>query len=102
MIAYIAVMTALASVFGYIEQLIPISFFGIPGVKLGIANIVSLIALYMFGTVYAYLILLVRIIIIGFMFGNMYAVFFSLTGGLLSMSANPTATAAPRIMNMML
>lgn len=85
-VAYIAVMTALSAVFGYVEQLIPVNIFGIPGVKLGLANVVSLIALYLFGAGYAFLILIVRILIVGFMFGNMYSIFFSLTGGVLSMT----------------
>lgn len=86
MTAYIAVMTALAAVFGYAEQLIPISFFGIPGVKPGFANIVSLIALYIFGPGYAFLILIARVLLVGFMFGNMYSVIFGLSGGLLAMT----------------
>lgn len=86
LVAYISVMTALSAVFGYIEQLIPINVFGIPGVKLGLSNIVSLIALYLFGTGYAFFIMLVRVLLLGFMFGNMYAVLFSLTGGILSVA----------------
>lgn len=84
--AYIAVMIALAAVFGYAEQLIPFAFLGIPGIKFGFANIVSLIALYFFGPGYAYLIMLARILIVGFMFGNMYSIIFSLSGGLLAMT----------------
>ena len=83
--AYIAAMTALAAVVGYLEQLIPVSFFGIPGVKLGLANIVSLIALYLFGKVHAFIIMTARVILVGLMFGNMYAIAFSLAGGVLSL-----------------
>ena len=83
-IAYISVMTALAAVTGYLEQLIPVNFFGIPGVKLGLANIVSLIALYIFDAGYAFIIMLLRVILIGAMFGNMYAILFGLAGGTLS------------------
>ena len=86
MTAYIAVMTALSAVFGYAEQLIPFVFFGIPGIKLGFANIVSLIALYVFGPVYAYLILLARVLIVGFMFGNMYSIIFGISGGISAMT----------------
>ncbi len=80
MTAYIAVMTALSAVFGYAEQLIPFVFFGIPGIKLGFANIVSLIALYVFGPVYAYLILLARVLIVGFMFILKKTGLFGMTG----------------------
>lgn len=43
--AYCAMLTALAMIFGYVEALIPFGF-GIPGVKLGLANIVIVLALY--------------------------------------------------------
>ena len=86
MVAYIAVMTAMSAVIGYIEMLVPISFFGLPGVKLGLANIVSLIALYVFGPLYAFLIMTVRVILLGFMFGNMYSILYGLMGGFLSIT----------------
>lgn len=86
LVSYIALMTALAAVVGYLEMLIPISYFGIPGVKAGLANVVSLAALYLFGPMYAFLITTARVLIIGFMFGNMYSIIFSLTGGLLSVA----------------
>ena len=44
-VAYCALLTALAMIFGYVEALIPFGF-GIPGVKLGLANIVIVLALY--------------------------------------------------------
>ena len=86
LVSYIALMTALAVVAGYLEMLIPINYFGIPGVKAGLANVVSLAALYMFGPLYAYLITTARVLLIGFMFGNMYSMIFSLAGGLLSVT----------------
>lgn len=86
LIAYVALMTALAAVLGYLEMLFPINFFGIPGVKAGFANVVSVTAMYMFGPLYAYLIMTARVILVGFMFGNMYAIIFGLAGGLLSIT----------------
>ena len=44
-VAYFGVFTALALIFSYVETLIPINF-GIPGVKLGLANLIIVIALY--------------------------------------------------------
>ena len=84
-VAYIALMTALAAVAGYLEMLFPINYFGIPGVKAGLANVVSLVALYMFGPVYAFIIMVARVLLVGFMFGNMYSIIFGLTGGALGM-----------------
>lgn len=84
MIAYTALMTALAAVAGYLEMLFPIDLFGIPGVKLGLANAVSLIALFILGPLYAFLIMTVRVFLLGFMFGNMYSIIYGLAGGCLS------------------
>ena len=47
-IAGVGVLVALAMVLSYLESLIPISL-GIPGIKLGLSNVVTLFALYQFG-----------------------------------------------------
>lgn len=78
-----ALMVALAMILSYIEALIPFSF-GIPGIKLGLANLVVLAALYLFGPVQALLISVVRIFLISITFGSMAALLYSLAGGLLS------------------
>lgn len=76
-------LTALALIFSYVEFLLPISI-GIPGIKLGLANIVIVIALYTLGTSYAFAINIVRIILSALLFGSMYSFVYSLAGGLLS------------------
>lgn len=81
--AYYGVFVALAFVFSYIEVLIPFSI-GIYGVKLGLANIVVLTALYIMGVKESLIISLVRILLVGFTFGNMSMLLYSLAGGLLS------------------
>lgn len=78
-----ALMVALAMILSYIEALIPFSF-GIPGIKLGLANLVVLAALYLFGPAQALLISVVRIFLISITFGSMAAMLYSLAGGLLS------------------
>ena len=82
-IAYWGVFLALALVCSYVESLIPISF-GIPGVKLGLTNIVVILMLYTIGAKDAILISVLRIILAGFMFGNAFSIIYSLTGGILS------------------
>lgn len=84
-VAYFGVFTALALIFSYVETLIPISF-GIPGVKLGLANLLTMIALYKLGTKEAYLLSVVRVVLAGFLFGNLFAILYSLAGGLLSVT----------------
>ncbi len=84
-VAYFGVFTALALIFSYIESLIPINF-GIPGAKLGLANLMVVIALYKIGTQEAYVLSLTRIILSGFLFGNLFGILYSLAGGILSLS----------------
>ena len=80
-----AMMIALAMIFSYVETMIPINF-GIPGVKLGLANLVIVAAIYLFGGKQAFLISIVRIFLSGFMFGNLASIMYSLSGGLLSLA----------------
>lgn len=79
-----ALLAALALIFSYIEVLIPFNF-GIPGIKLGIANLVVIIALYYLGAHYALLINLIRIFIGGLLFSGLFGALYSLAGALLSM-----------------
>lgn len=81
--AYLGVFLALALICSYVESLIPF-YFGIPGVKLGLTNIVVVLMLYCVGTREALLISVLRIVLAGFLFGNMFSILYSLAGGLLS------------------
>lgn len=83
--AYFGVFTALALILSYVEMLIPISF-GIPGVKLGLANLIIVIVLYKTDWKEAFLLSVVRIVLSGFIFGNMFSILYSLAGGLLSLA----------------
>ena len=76
-------MIALAFVFSYLEHLIPFNF-GIPGIKLGLGNLVVLIALYTIGSRGAFVIAVVRIVLTGLTFGGLFSMIYSLAGGLLS------------------
>ena len=85
-VARMGVFIALAMIFSYIEVLIPFNF-GIPGVKLGIANIVTVTSLYIFSTGEAFGISVIRIVLMGILFGNGMSLLYSLAGGLLSFLA---------------
>ncbi|MEI3218357.1 MAG: Gx transporter family protein [Lachnoclostridium sp.] len=84
-VAYFGVFTALALIFSYVETLIPFQI-GIPGVKLGLANLIIVIALYKMNLKETYLLSVTRIILSGFIFGNLFSIIYSLSGGLLSLS----------------
>ena len=82
-VAIFGVFTALALIFSYVELLIPINF-GIPGAKLGLANLMTVLVLYKMGIKEALALSVTRIILSGFMFGNLFGILYSLAGGLLS------------------
>lgn len=84
-VAYFGVFTALALIFSYVESLIPISF-GVPGIKLGLANLIIVTALYKLKLSEAYLLAVVRVVLSGFIFGNYFSILYSLAGGLLSLT----------------
>ena len=67
------------------ELLIPVNF-GIPGAKLGLANLVIVIVLYKTDWKEALLLSVVRIILAGFLFGNLFGILYSLAGGILSLA----------------
>ncbi len=83
-VAFLGVFLALALVCSYIESLIPF-YFGVPGMKLGLTNIVILLVLYYAGVKEAFVISVSRIFLAGFMFGSGFSILYSLAGGILSL-----------------
>ena len=83
--AYFGVFTSLALILSYVETLIPISF-GIPGIKLGLANLVIVIVLYTYGGKEAFLLSVTRILLSGFLFGNLSMILYSMAGGVFSLA----------------
>ena len=82
-IAYLGVFLALALILSYEESLIPF-YFGIPGVKLGLTNLIVVVMLYCTGTKEAFGVSVARILLAGFLFGNLFSILYSLAGGVLS------------------
>ena len=81
--AQVGMLVAAAFVLGYVESLFPI-YFGIPGIKLGLSNIVVLLCLYEGTAKEAFGIALVRIVLTGLTFGNFSTMAYSLAGGIFS------------------
>jgi len=78
-------LIALAFILSYIESIIPIPV-PIPGIKIGLANLVVITALYLMGPKQAFVLSMIRIVLVGFTFGNLSTMLFSFAGGLLSWS----------------
>lgn len=77
-------MAALAIILGYVEMLLPV-FFVVPGMKLGLANLVTVFVLYRYRAKEVAVISLIRIVVIGFLFANLFSILYSLAGAALSL-----------------
>ena len=87
--AQLGFFLALALILAYVESLIPFSF-GIPGIKLGLPNLVVVLLLYGTGgnnVRDALTVNLLRIVLSGFLFSNLYTILYSLAGAALSFAA---------------
>ena len=81
--ALLSMLLAFALILGYVEALIPLPF-GVPGMKLGLPNLAVLITMYRFGNKEALTVNVARVFLGGFLFGNLSAVLYSLSGALVS------------------
>ncbi|MBQ6825189.1 MAG: Gx transporter family protein [Clostridia bacterium] len=85
LVAFVGICTALTMVLAYIEVLLPPLFPSIPGIKMGLPNIIILFLLYRRGPVFASVVSIIRIVLISMLFGNMMAFLYSIAGGILSL-----------------
>lgn len=76
-------LTAMALILSYIENIISFQP-GIPGVKIGLANLAVLICLYLFGWKEAMLLTVIKAVVSGFLFGNLFMIAYSLSGAVVS------------------
>lgn len=82
--AYLGLCLALALICSYVEALIPFSI-GIPGVRLGLTNIVIVGVLYLSNLRDALFVSVSRVLLAGFFFGSLYSILYSFAGALLSL-----------------
>lgn len=81
----LGVCTALAMILAYIEVIVPPLFPSLPGIKMGLPNIIIVFLLYRRGPVFAATVSFIRIILVSMLFGNVMALMYSLSGGALSL-----------------
>ena len=80
----LALFSAMAIIFSYIEAVLPPIWSAIPGIKVGLANIVTVTLLYKFSIKEASIVAFIRIIVIALLFGNVMTLVYSLAGFVLS------------------
>ena len=82
----LALLAAVAVVLGYFEGIIIAFMFLPPGIKLGLANTVLLYSVYLLGPGYSVILMILKVVLTGFMSGNLAATFlYSMGGGALSL-----------------
>ena len=84
--AFFGICVALAMIFSFVEVLLPPIFAAVPGVKLGLANVVIIFLLYRFGAVSAVTVSLLRVILVALLFGNAVSFAYSAAGAVLSIA----------------
>lgn len=85
-VAFLGLCTALALILAYVEVLIQPLVPSIPGIKMGLPNIIIVFLLYRHGAVSAISVSMLRIILVNMLFGNAMMLLYSLAGGLLSLA----------------
>ncbi len=84
-VAALGLCVALAMIMSYIESLFPLNF-AVPGIKMGLANIVIIFLLYRIGFGAACAVSLIRVFLVSLLFGNAMMMAYSLAGAALSLS----------------
>lgn len=85
-ITVLALFSAVAIIFSYIEAILPPIWSAIPGIKVGLSNIVTVALLYKFSLKEAAIVAFIRIIIIALLFGNVMTLIYSIAGFVLSVT----------------
>lgn len=79
-ITQLGLLLSVSLVLGYLESLLPVMV-AVPGVKLGLANIVTMLVLYHMGGKQAFFIMLFRVVIAGFLYSGIAGIVYGLVGG---------------------
>lgn len=81
-----AVMTAFALILSYIEMLLPPIWSAVPGIKMGLPNIAIIFLLYKLSFKYAFVVSVIRTIMVALLFGNVLSLAYSFSGAVLSIT----------------
>ena len=85
-IAFLGLFTALAMLLSYVEAISPVLITAIPGIKMGLPNVVVIFVLYRFGAWEAALVSAVRVMVVSMLFGNPMTFIYSIAGAALSLA----------------
>ncbi len=94
-IAVMGLLLCLTLILGFVESRLPVP--GLPGVKLGLSNGVLLFALYMLDIPSAILLIVMKILLSGFLFGNPSSMMYAAAGGVLSLLGMVLLSRSPQL-----
>ena len=84
-LTFLSIMSALAIILSFVESLLPPIWSAVPGIKMGLPNIVVIFLLYKFSIKEAAVVSFIRLITVGLLFGNFMTFLYSLAGAVLSL-----------------
>ena len=84
-VAFLGLTASLALLLSYIEFLLPPVFVAVPGIKVGLPNVVILYVLYCLGVKYAIFVSFARLSVSALLFGNAVSLAYSVAGAVLSL-----------------
>lgn len=84
-IAFLGVITSVALILAYVEAILPPIYAAVPGIKVGLPNIVIIFILYRYGIKEAAMVSGVRLLIVALLFGNVMTLAYSTAGAVLSL-----------------
>lgn len=80
----LGILASLAMVLSFVETLLPPIYAAVPGIKIGLANIVSVFLLYRFSVKDTAIVTLIRVLTVAMLFGNLMTLSYSIAGAVLS------------------
>ena len=83
-ITTLGILASLAMVLSFVETLLPPVYAAVPGIKIGLANIVNVFLLYKFSVKDTAIVTLIRVLIVSMLFGNFMTLAYSIAGAVLS------------------
>lgn len=83
-VALLGVLTSVALVLSYLESILPPIWAAVPGIKVGLPNVVIIFLLYRYGVKEAAIVSFIRIFIVSLLFGNIMSMAYSFAGAILS------------------
>lgn len=84
-LTFLSVLSALAIILSFVESLLPPIWSAVPGIKMGLPNIIIIFLLYKFSIKEAAIVSFIRLLIVVLLFGNFMTFLYSFAGAVLSL-----------------